>query len=382
VQLEGPRAGEVLIEIKATGICHTDEFTRSGADPEGLFPAILGHEGAGIVVDVGVGVTTLKKGDHVIPLYTPECRQCKACLSRKTNLCTAIRATQGKGLMPDGTSRFSLNGQPIHHYMGCSTFANFTVLPEIAVAKIRDDAPFDKVCYIGCGVTTGIGAVINTAKVEPGANVVIFGLGGIGLNVVQGARMVGANMIVGVDLNPARETLARKFGLTHFVNPRDVGGANGNELVAHLVELTGGGADYSFECIGNVDVMRQALECCHRGWGVSVIIGVAGAGQEIRTRYRAHVERHRVRWRARPHRRSENRRLVHGRQDQHRRPDHARAPAGAHQRGIRADARREVDTRGRSVLTTASLAHCRWRGAAPLASPRGPPAFRCFLPSR
>jgi S-(hydroxymethyl)glutathione dehydrogenase / alcohol dehydrogenase len=280
VQLDGPRAGEVLIEIKATGICHTDEFTRSGADPEGLFPAILGHEGAGIVVDVGPGVTTLRKGDHVIPLYMPECRACKSCLSRKTNLCTAIRATQGKGLMPDGTSRFSIGGKPLHHYMGCSTFANFTVLPEIAVAKIREDAPFDKVCYIGCGVTTGIGAVINTAKVEVGANVVVFGLGGIGLNVVQGARMVGANMIVGVDLNPAREALARQFGLTHFVNPKD----HGKDLVAHLVELTGGGADYSFECIGNVDVMRQALECCHRGWGVSVVIGVAGAGQEIKTR--------------------------------------------------------------------------------------------------
>ena len=280
VDLEGPKAGEVLVEVKATGVCHTDEFTRSGADPEGLFPAILGHEGAGIVVDVGPGVTTLKKGDHVIPLYTPECRQCKACLSRKTNLCTAIRATQGKGLMPDGTSRFSLGKTRIHHYMGCSTFANFTVLPEIALAKIREDAPFDKVCYIGCGVTTGIGAVINTAKVEAGANVVVFGLGGIGLNVVQGARMVGANMIVGVDLNPAREALARKFGLTHFVNPREVEG----DLVAHLVELTGGGADYSFECVGNVDLMRQALECCHRGWGTSVIIGVAGAGQEIRTR--------------------------------------------------------------------------------------------------
>jgi len=280
VQLEGPRAGEVLIEIKATGICHTDEFTRSGDDPEGLFPSILGHEGAGIVVDVGAGVTTVRRGDHVIPLYVPECRQCKSCLSRKTNLCTSIRATQGKGVMPDGTSRFSIGGKPLHHYMGCSTFANYTVLPEISVAKIRDDAPFDKVCYIGCGVTTGIGAVINTAKVEPGANVVVFGLGGIGLNVVQGARMAGANMIVGVDLNPAREALARKFGLTHFVNPKTVGG----DPVAHLVELTGGGADYSFECIGNVDVMRQALECCHRGWGVSVIIGVAGAGQEIRTR--------------------------------------------------------------------------------------------------
>ncbi|HTP84534.1 MAG TPA: S-(hydroxymethyl)glutathione dehydrogenase/class III alcohol dehydrogenase [Alphaproteobacteria bacterium] len=280
VQLDGPKAGEVLVEIMATGICHTDEFTRSGADPEGLFPAIFGHEGAGVIVDVGPGVTTLKKGDHVIPLYIPECRQCKACLSRKTNLCTSIRATQGKGVMPDGTSRFSRAGKPIHHYMGCSTFANFTVVPEIALAKIREDAPFDKVCYIGCGVTTGIGAVINTAKVEPGANVVVFGLGGIGLNVVQGARLAGANMIVGVDLNPRRKALAEKFGMTHFVNPKEAGG----DLVAHLVELTGGGADYSFECIGNVDVMRQALECCHRGWGVSVIIGVAGAGQEIRTR--------------------------------------------------------------------------------------------------
>jgi S-(hydroxymethyl)glutathione dehydrogenase / alcohol dehydrogenase len=280
VQLDGPKAGEVLVEIKATGICHTDEFTRSGADPEGLFPAILGHEGAGIVVDVGPGVTSVKKNDHVIPLYTPECRQCKSCLSRKTNLCTAIRATQGKGVMPDGTSRFSLNGKPLHHYMGCSTFANFTVLPEIAVAKIRDDAPFEKVCYIGCGVTTGIGAVINTAKVEPGANVVVFGLGGIGLNVVQGARMAGANMIVGVDLNPARETLGRKFGMTHFVNPKEVKG----DIVPYLVDLTKGGADYSFECIGNIEVMRQALECCHRGWGVSVIIGVAGSGQEIKTR--------------------------------------------------------------------------------------------------
>ncbi len=280
VQLQGPKAGEVLVEIKATGICHTDEFTRSGADPEGLFPAILGHEGAGIVVDVGPGVASLKKGDHVIPLYTPECRQCKSCLSGKTNLCTAIRATQGKGLMPDGTSRFSLGGKQVYHYMGCSTFANYTVLPEIALAKIREDAPFDKVCYIGCGVTTGIGAVINTAKVEPGANVVVFGLGGIGLNVVQGARLVGANKIIGVDLNPARKALGEKFGMTHFVNPKEVGG----DVVGHLVELTGGGADYSFECIGNVEVMRQALECCHRGWGVSVIIGVAGSGQEIKTR--------------------------------------------------------------------------------------------------
>jgi S-(hydroxymethyl)glutathione dehydrogenase/alcohol dehydrogenase len=280
VQLDGPKAGEVLVEIKATGICHTDEFTRSGADPEGLFPCILGHEGAGIVVDTGPGVTSLKKGDHVIPLYTPECRQCKSCLSGKTNLCTAIRATQGKGVMPDGTSRFKLGREMVHHYMGTSTFANFTVLPEIAVARIREDAPFDKVCYIGCGVTTGIGAVINTAKVEPGANVVVFGLGGIGLNVIQGARLAGADMIVGVDINPKRETLARKFGMTHFVNPKEVKG----DLVPYLVELTKGGADYSFECIGNVDVMRQALECCHRGWGQSIIIGVAGAGQEIKTR--------------------------------------------------------------------------------------------------
>src|ERR1700694_627125 len=280
VQLEGPREGEVLVEIKATGICHTDEFTRSGADPEGLFPAILGHEGAGVVVDIGRGVTSVSKGDHVIPLYTPECRQCKSCLSRKTNLCTAIRATQGKGVMPDGTSRFSLGGKPVHHYMGCSTFANFTVLPEIAVAKIREDAPFDKVCYIGCGVTTGIGAVINTAKVETGARVVVFGLGGIGLNVVQGCRMVGADMIVGVDLNPSRRALAEQFGMTHFVNPSEVQG----DLVPYLVDLTKGGADYSFECIGNVHTMRQALECCHRGWGVSVIIGVAAAGQEIATR--------------------------------------------------------------------------------------------------
>jgi S-(hydroxymethyl)glutathione dehydrogenase/alcohol dehydrogenase len=280
VQLEGPKAGEVLVEVKATGICHTDEFTLSGADPEGLFPAILGHEGAGVVVEVGAGVKSVKPGDHVIPLYTPECRECKSCTSHKTNLCTAIRATQGKGVMPDGTSRFSLNGKPIHHYMGCSTFANYTVLPEIAVAKIRQDAPFDKVCYIGCGVTTGIGAVIFTAKVEPGANVVVFGLGGIGLNVIQGARMAGADMIVGVDLNPKKRALAEKFGMTHFVNPAEVKG----DLVAHLVELTKGGADYSFECIGNVKTMRQALECCHRGWGQSIIIGVAGAGQEIATR--------------------------------------------------------------------------------------------------
>jgi S-(hydroxymethyl)glutathione dehydrogenase/alcohol dehydrogenase len=280
VHLEGPKAGEVLVELKATGICHTDEFTLSGSDPEGLFPAILGHEGAGIIVDVGPGVTSVKKGDHVIPLYTPECRQCKSCLSRKTNLCTAIRATQGRGLMPDGTSRFRLGREPVHHYMGTSTFAQYTVLPEIAVAKIREDAPFDKVCYIGCGVTTGIGAVVYTAKVEPGSKVVVFGLGGIGLNVVQAARMVGADQIVGVDINPARKAIAEKFGLTHFVNPKEVEG----DLVPYLVNLTGGGADYSFECIGNVNTMRQALECCHRGWGESIIIGVAGAGQEIKTR--------------------------------------------------------------------------------------------------
>ena len=280
VDLEGPKAGEVLIELKATGVCHTDEFTRSGADPEGLFPVIFGHEGAGVVVDVGAGVTSVKKGDHVIPLYTPECRQCKSCTSHKTNLCTAIRATQGKGVMPDGSSRFSIDGQKIHHYMGCSTFSNYTVLPEIAVAKIREDAPFDKVCYIGCGVTTGIGAVINTAKVEAGANVVVFGLGGIGLNVIQGARLVGANKIIGVDVNPKRKPLAEKFGMTHFVNPKEVEG----DLVQYLVALTDGGADYSFECVGNVDLMRQALECCHRGWGESIIIGVAGSGQEIKTR--------------------------------------------------------------------------------------------------
>ena len=280
VQLQGPRAGEVLVQIHATGICHTDQFTLSGADPEGLFPAVLGHEGAGVVVEVGPGVKSLQRDDHVIPLYTPECRECKSCLSRKTNLCTAIRSTQGKGLMPDGSSRLSWRGKPLYHYMGCSTFANYAVLPEIALAKVRADAPFVRVCYIGCGVTTGIGAVLFTARVEAGANVVIFGLGGIGLNVIQGARMVGADKIIGVDINPARESLARQLGMTHFVNPRDVKG----DLVAHLVELTGGGADYSFECVGNTQVMRQALECCHRGWGQSIIIGVAGAGQEIATR--------------------------------------------------------------------------------------------------
>ncbi len=280
VQLEGPKKGEVMVEIKASGICHTDAYTLSGKDPEGLFPVILGHEGAGVVVEVGEGVTSVKPGDHVIPLYTPECRQCEYCLSFKTNLCQAIRATQGRGVMPNGTSRFSIDGKMLHHYMGTSTFSNYTVLPEIAVAKIREDAPFDKVCYIGCGVTTGIGAVINTAKVEPGANVIVFGLGGIGLNVIQAARMVGANMIVGVDINPNKRALAEKFGMTHFVNPKEVEG----DLVPYLVDLTKGGADYSFECIGNVKVMRQALECCHKGWGVSVIIGVAGAGEEISTR--------------------------------------------------------------------------------------------------
>jgi S-(hydroxymethyl)glutathione dehydrogenase/alcohol dehydrogenase len=280
VDLEGPRSGEGLVEIKATGICHTDEFTLSGNDPEGLFPAILGHEGAGIVKEVGRGVTSLKEGDHVIPLYTPECRECEYCLHPKTNLCQAVRATQGQGVMPDGTSRFSYEGKPILHYMGCSTFANFSVLPEIALAKVREDAPFDKICYIGCGVTTGVGAVINTAKVKPGDNVIVFGLGGIGLNVVQGARMVGANMIVGVDLNDGRKEMAEKFGMTHFVNPSELEG----DLVPYLVDLTNGGADHSFECIGNVNVMRDALECCHKGWGESTIIGVAGAGQEIATR--------------------------------------------------------------------------------------------------
>jgi len=280
VKVDGPRKGEVLVEIKATGICHTDAFTLSGDDPEGLFPAILGHEGAGIVVEVGEGVTSLRPGDHVIPLYTPECRTCDYCTSGKTNLCQAIRETQGRGLMPDESSRFSLGSDRLFHYMGTSTFSNYTVVPEIALAKIREDAPFDKVCYIGCGVTTGIGAVINTARVEPGANVVVFGLGGIGLNVIQGARLVGADKIVGVDLNPEREALGRKFGMTHFVNPSEVEG----DLVPYLVDLTGGGADYSFECIGNVNVMRQALECCHKGWGTSIIIGVAPAGAEISTR--------------------------------------------------------------------------------------------------
>jgi len=280
VDLEGPRAGEVLVELKATGVCHTDSYTLDGFDSEGIFPAILGHEGAGVVVEVGPGVTSVKPGDHVIPLYTSECRECKACLSRKTNLCTAVRATQGKGVMPDGTSRFSYKGQTIYHYMGCSTFSNYTVLPEISVAKIREDAPFDTACYIGCGVTTGVGAVVNTAKVEAGSNCIVFGLGGIGLNVIQGLKMVGASQIVGVDLNPAREEWGRRFGMTHFVNPKAVQG----DLVPHLVELTGGGADYTFDCTGNTDVMRQALEACHRGWGQSIVIGVAAAGKEIAAR--------------------------------------------------------------------------------------------------
>jgi len=281
VNLAGPAPGEVLVEIMATGICHTDYYTLSGKDSEGVFPSILGHEGAGIVREIGAGVTSVKPGDHVIPLYTPECRGCKTCLSRKSNLCTAIRATQGKGLMPDGTSRFSLGKETIYHYMGCSTFSNFTVLPEIALAKIREDAPFDKVCYIGCGVTTGIGAVLYTAKVEPGTNVVVFGLGGIGLNVIQGAKMVGADKIIGVDINPSKRAMAEAFGMTHFVNPREVGN---DKVVQAIVDLTEGGADYSFDCTGNTQVMRQALECCHRGWGQSIIIGVAEAGQEIATR--------------------------------------------------------------------------------------------------
>ncbi|MFA6967253.1 S-(hydroxymethyl)glutathione dehydrogenase/class III alcohol dehydrogenase [Bosea sp. (in: a-proteobacteria)] len=281
VEIGGPKAGEVLVEVMATGICHTDAYTLSGLDSEGKFPAILGHEGAGVVREVGAGVTSLKVGDHVIPLYTPECRQCKSCLSRRTNLCTSIRATQGQGVMPDGTSRFSCDGGEVFHYMGCSTFANFTILPEIALAKVREDAPFDKICYIGCGVTTGIGAVIYTAKVWPGANVVVFGLGGIGLNVLQAARMVGADKIIGVDINPARQEMARKFGMTHFINPRGIGN---DKVVQAIVDLTGGGADFSFDATGNTDVMRQALECCHRGWGESIVIGVAEAGKEIATR--------------------------------------------------------------------------------------------------
>ncbi len=357
IDIEGPKAGEVLVEIMATGICHTDAYTLSGADPEGIFPAILGHEGAGIVREVGAGVTTLKAGDHVIPLYTPECRQCKTCLSRRSNLCTAIRATQGKGVMPDGTSRFRCDGEPVFHYMGCSTFSNFTVLPEIALAKVREDAPFDKICYIGCGVTTGIGAVINTAKVWPGANVAVFGLGGIGLNVIQGARMAGADKIIGVDLNPARRAMAEKFGMTHFVNPDEVGR---DKVVQAIVDLTGGGADFSFECIGNVQPMRQALECCHRGWGESIIIGVAGCGPGDRDAavpagHRPRLEGHGLRRRARPHRRAEDRRLVHGRQDQYRRPDHPHHAARQDQRRLRPDARGQVDPQRGGLLRRLAL---------------------------
>ncbi len=359
VDLEGPKAGEVLVEVKATGICHTDEFTLSGADPEGLFPAILGHEGAGIVVDVGPGVTTVKKGDHVIPLYTPECRQCPSCLSRKTNLCTAIRATQGQGLMPDGTSRFSLEGKKLHHYMGTSTFANFTVLPEIAVAKVREDAPFDKICYIGCGVTTGIGAVLNTAKVEPGAKAVVFGLGGIGLNVIQGLRLAGADMIIGVDINNARKEWGERFGMTHFVNPKEVGA----DLVPHLVNMTKkgadqiGGADYTFDCTGNVTVMRQALEACHRGWGVSRhhrrrARWRGDRDAAVPARHRAGLEGHRLRRRERPHRRTEDRRLVHGREDRDRPDDHAHDAACGHQQRFRPDARGQEHQERGHLLTT------------------------------
>jgi S-(hydroxymethyl)glutathione dehydrogenase/alcohol dehydrogenase len=347
----------VLVEIKATGICHTDEFTLSGADPEGLFPAILGHEGAGVVVDIGRGVTSVKKGDHVIPLYTPECRQCPSCLSRKTNLCTAIRATQGQGLMPDGTSRFSLGGKPIHHYMGTSTFANYTVLPEIAVAKIRDDAPFDKVCYIGCGVTTGIGAVINTAKVEQGAKAVVFGLGGIGLNVLQGLRLAGADMIIGVDINNDRKAWGERFGMTHFVNPKELG----KDLVPHLVDMTKagadqiGGADYTFDCTGNVTVMRQALEACHRGWGQSIVIGgralrCGNLNAAVPTGDRPGLERHRVRRRARAYRRAEDRRLVHAGQDRNRSDDYPCDAAQRNQQRVRTDEARRVDPRRGDVL--------------------------------
>ena len=366
VQLEGPKAGEVLVEIKATGICHTDEFTLSGADPEGLFPAILGHEGAGVVVDVGPGVTSVKKGDHVIPLYTPECRQCPSCLSRKTNLCTSIRATQGQGVMPDGTSRFSIGGEKLHHYMGCSTFANFTVLPEIAVAKIREDAPFDKVCYIGCGVTTGIGAVINTAKVEPGAKCIVFGLGGIGLNVIQGLRLVGAEMIIGVDLNNDRKAWGERFGMTHFVNPKEIG----TDLVPYLVNMTKsgadqiGGADYTFECVGNVNLMRAALESCHRGWGESIIIGVAGAGQEIATRPFQLVTG-RV-WKGSAFGGARGRTDVPKIVDWYmqgkirdRPHDHPYDAAFRHQQGVRSDACRPVDPQRGDLLTTS------WAGRLP-----------------
>ena len=347
VDIAGPKAGEVLVEVMATGICHTDAYTLSGMDSEGKFPAILGHEGAGIVREVGAGVTSVKPGDHVIPLYTPECRNCKSCLSQRTNLCTAIRATQGQGVMPDGTSRFrcepvggSRGADTVFHYMGCSTFSNFTVLPEIAVAKVREDAPFDKICYIGCGVTTGIGAVINTAKVWPGANVAVFGLGGIGLNVLQGARMVGADKIIGIDVNNDKRAMAEKFGMTDFINPSEVGV---DKVVQAIVDLTGGGADFSFDATGNVNVMRQALECCHRGWGESIIIGGGGIGSRDRhptvpAGHRAGLEGHGLRWRPRPHRRAQDRRLVHGRQDQHRRPDHPHHAARRDQPRLRPDA--------------------------------------------
>ena len=352
VDLEGPRAGEVLVEVRATGLCHTDDFTLSGADPEGLFPAILGHEGAGVVVEVGEGVRTLRPGDHVIPLYTPECRECEYCLNPKTNLCQAIRGTQGQGLMPDGSSRFSLGGDKLHHYMGTSTFANHTVVPEIALAKIRKDAPFDKVCYIGCGVTTGIGAVINTAKVEIGATAIVFGLGGIGLNVVQGLRLAGADRIVGVDINPEKRAMAERFGMTDFVNPEEVEG----DLVPHLVNLTGGGGDYTFDATGNVQVMRWALESAHKGWGESIIIGVAPAGAEISTRpfqlvTGRVVARHRLRRRARAHRRAADRGLVHGRQDRDRPDDHPHPAAGEDQRRLRPDAPGREHPLGRGVLT-------------------------------
>ena len=354
IELEGPKAGEVLVEIMATGICHTDAYTLSGADSEGKFPAILGHEGAGIVREIGPGVTTVKVGEHVIPLYTPECRQCKTCLSRRSNLCTAIRATQGQGVMPDGTSRFRCDGDTVFHYMGCSTFSNFTVLPEIALAKVREDAPFDKICYIGCGVTTGIGAVIYTAKVWPGANVAVFGLGGIGLNVIQGARMVGADKIVGIDLNPGKRAVAEKFGMTHFVNPDEVGR---DKVVQAIVDLTGGGADFSFECIGNVHTMRQALECCHRGWGESIIIGVAEAGREIATRPFQLVTG-RV-WRGTAFGGARGRtdvpKIVDWYMEGKINIDDLithKLPLGAHQRGFRPDARGQVDPRRRRVLMT------------------------------
>ena len=343
LDLDRPKPGEVLVEVMATGICHTDAYTLSGKDSEGLFPSVLGHEGAGIVREVGSGVTSVKPGDHVIPLYTPECRGCKTCLSRKSNLCTSIRATQGKGVMPDGTSRLSYKGKTIHHYMGCSTFSNFTVLPEIALAKIRNDAPFDTTCYIGCGVTTGIGAVLWTARVEPGANVAVFGLGGIGLNVIQGARLAGADWIVGVDINPGKRAMAEKFGMTHFVDPSEVGAKN---VVDKVVELTGGGADYSFDCTGNTEVMRQALECCHRGWGVSVIIGVAESGREISPR----MEGNRLRRRAWAHRHAEDRRLVHGKEDRDRPADHTSDAAGKDQRRLRTDARRQKHQERGDVL--------------------------------